>query len=308
MPLRPRFYARTDVGMVREHNEDNFLIDRSLGLYVVADGMGGHAAGEVASALAVRSLHDSLRHKKARLLEYAADPRGKSAPKEQDVLAMLGEAVAASCSLVFEQARIDSSRRGMGTTMCAVMILGEKAFIAHVGDSRIYRRRNREVTQITDDHTVQNELMKRGNFTQAQIDKIGHKNAITRAIGVYDSVEPDLFTLDLIAGDTFILASDGLTGYLDAPDDLLPAIDLPGDKSVDNLIAHANSSGGKDNITVIIVHLDDVRDASSANIDRELSPPERLVQAERKYDDASTVLWSLLRDVAASSGGKTPAF
>jgi CRP-like cAMP-binding protein len=141
----------------------------------------------------------------------------------------------------------------MGTTLSAIVIVGSQGFIAHVGDSRIYLARNGHIQQVTEDHTVLNELIKRGKLSREQIDKVQQKNAITRAVGVYERVEVDTLVMELIAGDTLILASDGLHGYLETPEELAPPLALEGDASVKALIDLANARGGKDNITTVVV-------------------------------------------------------
>src|SRR5439155_26713523 len=116
----------------------------------------------------------------------------------------------------------EKAKRGMGTTLSALLIVGNKGFIAHVGDSRIYMMRDGRVQQLTEDHTVFNELIKRGKLTRDQIEKVAHKNAITRAVGVYERVEIDTLLIELLPGDQFLLASDGLHGYVANPDQLTP--------------------------------------------------------------------------------------
>jgi serine/threonine protein phosphatase PrpC len=252
-----RFYAATDVGKVRDHNEDNFLVDKKLSLFIVADGMGGHAAGEVASAIAVRSVHDELKRERDLLTDYINGASGAHKVNGRDIIALLEHAVQRACAKIHEEAQADPSKRGMGTTLSAIVILGMEGFIAHVGDSRIYLMRNGHVQQVTEDHTVHNELIKRGKLTREQIEKVAHKNAITRAVGVYERVEVDTLRIEVLPGDTFVLASDGLTGYLDAPEDLRPYLLLDGDKAAKALIGYANERGGKDNITTIIVRIGD---------------------------------------------------
>ncbi|HEY4013402.1 MAG TPA: Stp1/IreP family PP2C-type Ser/Thr phosphatase [Polyangiaceae bacterium] len=250
-----RFYAATDVGKVRDHNEDNFLVDRKLGLFVVADGMGGHAAGEVASAIAVRTVHEEIKREAELLEDYAAGATGAAKVTVKDVVALLEHAVQRACSKVHEEAMNDPAKRGMGTTLSALLVAGNQGFIAHVGDSRIYLARDGHIQQVTEDHTVYNELIKRGKLTREQIDKVQQKNAITRAVGVYERVEVDTLVLELIAGDVLVLASDGLHGYLESPEDLRAPLALEGDASVKAFVALANERGGKDNITTIVVKM-----------------------------------------------------
>ena len=259
-----RFYAATDVGRVREHNEDNFLVDKKLSLFMVADGMGGHAAGEVASAIAVRTLHDELKRERELLADYATGVSGANRVTTKDVVALLEHAVHRACMKIHEEAQIDPAKRGMGTTLSAILVVGHQGFIAHVGDSRIYLMRNGQVQQVTEDHTVFNELIKRGKLTREQIEKVAHKNAITRAVGVYERVEVDTLVIEVLPSDTFVLASDGLTGYLDAPEDLREYLLLDGDKAAKGLIALANERGGKDNITAVIVRIGDEGEQDAA--------------------------------------------
>jgi CRP-like cAMP-binding protein len=145
----------------------------------------------------------------------------------------------------------------MGTTLSAMLFCGNKGFIAHVGDSRIYLARDGRVQQVTEDHTVFNELIKRGKLSREQIEKVAHKNAITRAVGVYERVEVDTLALEVLPGDLFMLCSDGLHGYLDGNDALSRILhDVPAEEQAQALIEHANNSGGKDNITNIIVRVE----------------------------------------------------
>jgi CRP-like cAMP-binding protein len=144
----------------------------------------------------------------------------------------------------------------MGTTLSSLLVVGNKGFIAHVGDSRIYMMRGGRVQQLTEDHTVFNELIKRGKLTRDQIEKVAHKNAITRAVGVYERVEIDTLLLELLPGDQFLLASDGLHGYIQSAEELTPYLsEQDGDQTTAQLIAYANAKGGKDNITAVVVRL-----------------------------------------------------
>jgi serine/threonine protein phosphatase PrpC/CRP-like cAMP-binding protein len=250
-----RFFAATDVGKVREHNEDNFLVDKKLSLFMVADGMGGHAAGEVASAIAVRTVHEELKREQDLITDYLAGATGAAKVTPKDIVALLEHAVQRACSKIHEEAQVDAAKRGMGTTLSVLLVLGPEGFIAHVGDSRIYLMRSGRVQQVTEDHTVLNELIKRGKLSKEQIEKVAQKNAITRAVGVYERVEVDTLAIEVLPGDTFVLASDGLTGYLEGPDELREHLVLEGDLAVKSLIKLANERGGKDNITSVIVKL-----------------------------------------------------
>jgi serine/threonine protein phosphatase PrpC/CRP-like cAMP-binding protein len=254
-PQPIRFFAATDVGRVRDHNEDNFLVDKKLGIFIVCDGMGGHAAGEVASAIAVRTVHDELKREKDLLTDFIAGATGAAKVTPREIVALLEHAVQSACSKIHSEADIDPAKRGMGTTLSALLVLGSRGFVAHVGDSRIYLMRGGRVHQVTEDHTVINELLKRGKLSREQIEKIVGKNAITRAVGVYERVEVDTLALEVLPGDTFVLASDGLTGYIESLDELASELRQEGDAAVKSLIKLANDRGGKDNITAVIVKL-----------------------------------------------------
>jgi serine/threonine protein phosphatase PrpC/CRP-like cAMP-binding protein len=262
-----RFYAATDVGRMRDHNEDNYLVDKKLSLFVVADGMGGHAAGEVASALAVRIIHEELR-KERELIENKARNEGQRGPL-REILGLLEHAVQRACARIHEEAKADAAKRGMGTTLSALLIAGAYGYIAHVGDSRIYLLREGRIQQVTEDHTVYNELLKRGKLTRDQIEKVAQKNAITRAVGVYERVEVDTLTIEVLPGDQFLLASDGLHGYIAHTAELEPFFEEEDEQvATSGLIDLANRKGGKDNITAILVRLGqgDARDSMRARL------------------------------------------
>ena len=252
-----RFFAATDVGRVRDHNEDHYLVDKKLALFIVADGMGGHAAGEVASALAVRTCHEEIRKQRQLIDDYEAGAKGANAVSVRELLNLLEYAVQRACARIHEEASADTSKRGMGTTLSAILFIGNKGFIAHVGDSRIYMNRDTRVQQLTEDHTVFNELIKRGKLSREQIEKVAHKNAITRAVGVYERVEVDTLAIEVLPGDVFVLCSDGLHGYIDKPEELAELMKtIAPDKQTQALIDLANGKGGKDNITTIIVRVE----------------------------------------------------
>lgn len=251
------FSAATDIGRTRDHNEDNFLVDRKLALFVVADGMGGHAAGEVASALAVRLVHQEIRkHAEVLTAHMEAAQRGLSRTTLKEVLLLMERSVQLACAKIHEEAKADVTKRGMGTTLSALLVVGSHGFIAHVGDSRIYLLREGKVEQVTEDHTVFNELIKRGKLTREQIERVAQKNAITRAVGVYERVEVDALVLEVLPGDQFLLASDGLHGYIAHPAELEPFLDDPDlEAAANGLIDLANRKGGKDNITAVLLRL-----------------------------------------------------
>jgi serine/threonine protein phosphatase PrpC len=257
-PAPIHFAAQTDVGNVREHNEDNFLVDRKLRLYVVCDGMGGHAAGEVASAVAVRTLSEEIRRSQDLLDDYVAGSTGGSKVSKRDITNMLGFAVNCASRKIHSEALLDEKKRGMGTTLVAALFLGRQAFILHVGDSRIYLMRNGNLEQLTEDHNVYNEFIKKKKIDLGSAAKLAPKEAITRAVGVYEHCEPETLVIDVAPGDRFLLCTDGLSGYFEAPegspDELAQKLtQSDADAAVGDLVATAKTRGGKDNITAVVV-------------------------------------------------------
>ena len=246
-----RFSAKTDVGLSRDHNEDNYLVDRQLGLFMVADGMGGHNAGEVASAMAVNVTRDAIQQASKTLRMYRENPTSDTAREKVRVL--LENAVKEACFKIFDQGLNNSAQRGMGTTLTLTLILGTRAFIAHVGDSRVYLSRQGTVHQLTQDHSMVNELIKHGKIKSLKDLDHRFKNAVTRAVGVHESVEVDVLDFDLLPEDRLLLCSDGLHGYMDEASVLreLGGDDL--DVIAGNLVQLANRKGGKDNITHVII-------------------------------------------------------
>jgi serine/threonine protein phosphatase PrpC len=253
------FAAATDVGRQRTHNEDNFLIDKKLQLFIVADGMGGHAAGEVASSITVHQIRDAVSANRDLVERFkSGDPEVQAV----ELLQVLEHSIQDACGVVYGRAQAEADKRGMGTTATVLLVAGApgklRGFIAHVGDSRIYLARQAQVHQLTEDHSLMNELVRRGKIKRDEFDSSPYKhfkNAVTRAVGVYASVEVDTFDFDILPGDRFLLCSDGLYAYLD--DAALPGQLSEGtiDEAPKALIDHANKGGGHDNITAIVVRV-----------------------------------------------------
>lgn len=245
--------AKTDVGNIRTNNEDAFLIDADLGLYVVADGMGGHAAGEVASHEAIEALRDNLLSNSELLDEFRQAPDND---KADQVRQLIDRSVRAAAYQVFTLSQIDPDRKGMGTTLSLLLMTPAAAFLAHVGDSRIYMLRDGRVRMITSDHTYVAAMVEAGRMTAEEAARSRYSNVLIRAVGSHDYVNVDTRVIRYRPGDVFLLCSDGLSGYL--KDEEIPhrvAIDdLPG--SVERLIKLALDRGGKDNITAILVRID----------------------------------------------------
>jgi len=258
-----RSWARTDVGRKRSHNEDAYLVDEALGLYAVADGMGGHAAGEVASTLAVQSLRDALAGEKAVVDAFARTP---SIEARESVAQAMERAVQKACADVYALSLGDPNKRGMGTTLVALLACGRSAVIAHVGDSRAYLFRKDRVHQLTEDHTMVQEQLKRGLITKADAATAENRNVITRAVGIQPSVAVDTLATDLLPGDVYVLCTDGLHGYL-AEDELPSMFGQEKQRLVDLLIDLALHRGGKDNATAIALAVDAGADEESADVE-----------------------------------------
>ncbi len=250
--MQLEFWAATNVGRAREHNEDNFLVDKRLQLFVVCDGMGGHAAGEVASAVCVRTVRDVVFAHRETIEALERDPDDLG--NRENMLALMERAIHTACRRIFEMAQEDQSRRGMGTTCVMLLISGDRAFIGHVGDSRVYIVREDEVSQITSDHSLFNEMIRQGKIKPGDDQDFPHKNAVTRAVGVKESVEVDTIEIELEDRDRFMLCSDGLSGYFANDDDILDLVQGDDLKELtQRCIRFANEGGGKDNITVVLI-------------------------------------------------------
>ncbi len=259
------FAAATDVGRQRNHNEDNFLIDKKLRLFMVADGMGGHAAGEIASSIAVHEIRDAVNNNRDLIDRYRVDHPGVQA---YEILQVLEHAVQQACGAVYTRAQAEPDKRGMGTTATVLLIAGSgdhlRGFIAHVGDSRVYLARQNQCHILTEDHSLMNELVRRGKLNREQIESSPYKqykNAVTRAVGVYGSVEVDTFDFDILPGDRFLICSDGMYAYIDEAElpEQLTGADI---KTVPKqLVDSANAGGGHDNITAVVIRIGDATTA-----------------------------------------------
>ncbi len=252
--------AATDKGQTRARNEDHFLIDPALGLAVVCDGMGGAAAGAAASLLAVQAFRQAVVAHKQTLRDYIDCENAPAAVNKQHILHLLQLAANAASRAVYQEACRDPSKRGKGTTLVAVLVLNNHAFVLNVGDSRAYISRQGELELLTRDHNVYNELIRRRKVPPGPARELASKQALTRAIGVYEHCEPDTLVIDVAEGDRLLLCSDGLYRYFDdsagSTDELrLALIGDDAQQVVDGLIERANALGGKDNITAVTVTL-----------------------------------------------------
>jgi serine/threonine protein phosphatase PrpC len=244
-------YGLTHVGRQRQHNEDSYLVADEAKLFLVADGMGGHAAGEIASRIAVDSISEIILHTKEDdgTWPHAYDEHFKRSTNR------LMAAVRLANTRVLEAMRKDARLRGMGTTVVACLADGETMSVAHVGDSRAYMIRNNQLQRITNDHSWVFEQVQAGMLTEAEAEKHPLRNVITRALGGALQVTPDASEIEVKEGDLFLLCSDGLTGMVPEEEILKLVTQSNGDleKACQKLIEEANERGGLDNVTAILV-------------------------------------------------------
>jgi protein phosphatase len=247
----------SDPGLRRPHNEDAMFMDDALGLYVVADGVGGQAKGEVASAEAVAQVVGWLR---GQMTELAAalragldgEPTGMARARR-----ILESGVQNACYMVFGLAEQDPEKKGMSTTMSVLLCKDGHGLVAQVGDSRVYQLRGGQITQITEDHTLINHKIKQGLLTVEEARTSGGKNVITRAVGHKDYVQVDTFDFALEHGDRYLLCSDGLHGYLERAEQVIEL--MSGEPLVaraHECIHFANDRGGKDTVTAVLLQVD----------------------------------------------------
>ncbi len=249
-PLRIEVAGETNVGMKRTHNEDNFSIFEESGLYVVADGMGGHASGEVASKMAVDALREFFQataEDPERTWPYKMD-RSKGYEENR-----LITGIKLANLRIYDAAQREARQRGMGTTIVTLFAVEDGVYIAHVGDSRGYRVRDGKIEQLTEDHSLLNDYIKMRRLTPEEIANFPHKNVIVRALGMKDTVKVDTCHEQPRENDVYVLCSDGLSGPV-TDEELLEIVSSTRDlkAAASKLIERANENGGPDNITVVL--------------------------------------------------------
>jgi len=245
-------FGMTDIGRKRRHNEDSFLIDDENKIFIVCDGMGGANAGEVASQMAVKIIGQRMRENIEAIRELSSQ---NTFDAKQKIKTIIADAVSEASLKIFELASKEEGKRGMGTTLVMLIICGENAYVSNVGDSRAYLVRDNQVYQVTEDHTLVQEQLKRGLITPEEAKNVPYGNVITRAVGVMESVIVDTTHIELMAGDIFLLCTDGLHGYTEDKD-ILGFVGYSSlEEMANNAIAYANQKGGKDNITAIFVRV-----------------------------------------------------
>lgn len=240
----------THVGMKRTHNEDNYLLLPQEALLCVADGMGGHSSGEIASKIAIEELSEFF--KLTSRDEDATWPFKMDKSKNYDEN-RLATAIKLANVRIYERASSENKYKGMGTTIAAVYFAATSAYVAHVGDSRVYCFRDGGLSQLTEDHSLLNDYLKARKLSAEEVESFPHKNVIVRALGMKDTVQIDILRLDAMEADLFLLCSDGLSAMVtneEIEQMLLYAEDL--EATCRQLIDLANSAGGHDNVTCVL--------------------------------------------------------
>ena len=249
-------YSLSDVGKKRDHNEDSFLVNDALSLYAVADGMGGHQAGERASKMALEGLAKLIRKGEERA----------------DALAALREAAQSAGAKIFAAAQADESLHGMGTTLTSLWFQRGRAYLAHVGDSRAYLYRDGRVQQLSDDHSWVSEQVRAGMMTEEEAKESKFRHIITRSVGFEKEVQVDSAAIPVQAGDCFVICSDGLSNYVEH-EELARILQARFYREVPRLLVDlANDRGGDDNVTVVVIHV--ANDASRAPTQPSSSPSD----------------------------------
>ena len=240
--------GQTDIGRTRSSNQDSFLIDNPRQLYIVADGMGGHAGGEIASKLCVENI-SSWVGRSSTLKRLSKTYRSR---RHAGICTLFVQAINHASTRIFERALEEPQLMGMGTTVSALMIHGNHAYIGHVGDTRVYLIRDRFIYQLTNDHSLINEQVRAGVIDADEAKNNSMRNIITRSVGYQEIEDVDTCTLALEKGDLFAISSDGLHGRI-LDEEISRMVNKKKLNAVKDLVDLANARGGKDNITLIVV-------------------------------------------------------
>ncbi|MCC7462276.1 MAG: Stp1/IreP family PP2C-type Ser/Thr phosphatase [Gammaproteobacteria bacterium] len=263
-----RCVGLTDTGRIREHNEDTIAFDADAGLLVLADGMGGYNAGEVASGIAVKTIIHLVRDALER--EDLSQPDAATGLSRPAII--LRDAIARANKIIYQTARTQPQCEGMGTTIVAAVFFDNRIAVAHVGDSRLYRLRGSALDQVTLDHSLLQELVDRGFYSPEEAQRAANKNYVTRALGVEASVEVEVQEHPAQRGDVYVLCSDGLSDMVE-DDDIGLTINTFGanlDTVAKQLIQLGNDNGGKDNISVVLAQVLDSYPAHRGIVDKML--------------------------------------
>lgn len=259
MPYKISAVGLSDIGLVRQNNEDVWAELPDIGFFVLADGMGGHQAGEVAAREAVKTLSRSIKKKVS----------SAQRPSLSDFSSLLYRAIVNVNRHVHKMGCSKSEWRGMGTTLCCLLFHSQGVVFAHVGDSRIYRLRGKRFEQMTKDHSLLSELVEQGQIEEDEASAFLYKNIITKAIGTEPNVDPEVETKKIRSGDLFLICSDGLSDLLTSEEisavlDKAPSLK----KAAETLIMRANDRGGRDNITVVIIKVERPKSHAAEDLSR----------------------------------------
>jgi len=261
-----RCVGMTDTGKVREHNEDTIATDGDIGLLVLADGMGGYNAGEVASGIAVKTVLNLIREQVEREdLTVLDKDTGMTRPS-----IILRDAINRANKIIYQTARSQPQCEGMGTTIVAALFFDNRVSIAHVGDSRMYRLRSDRFEQVTMDHSLLQELVDRGFYSAEEAQRAANKNYVTRALGVEPNVEVELQEAVVHKGDVYVLCSDGLSDMVEDDDIHLTISTFSAnlDTVAKQLIQLANDNGGRDNVSAVMAQVLDAFPANKGIVDK----------------------------------------
>ncbi len=250
--MKFRAYGLSDLGRVRKLNEDSFLVSDDLKLYLIADGMGGHAAGDVASRKSIELIKAFIeRTAKDNDITWPFEMNLELAPEANKLIA----AVQIANKEIYRMSSTNPELKGMGTTIAGLFIAEAKGYVVHVGDSRVYLMRNGRLKQITEDHSWVNEQLKEKVITKEEAKQHRWKNVITRALGSEKEVKIDLQEENIVSGDIFLICSDGLSGMVEREtmEDIIKKHINNLSEAAEKMIDYANKAGGVDNITVILI-------------------------------------------------------
>ncbi len=264
-----RCVGMSDTGRIREHNEDTIGTDSDIGLVVLADGMGGYKAGEVASGITVRTVMTLLKDAVEREDLSQRDP--DSSLSRPGIL--LRDAIHRANKVIYQTAKTQANCDGMGTTVVAGLFFDNNLTVAHVGDSRLYCHRAGELRQVTQDHSLLQELVSRGFYTPAEAQRAASKNYVTRALGVEPTVEVDVTEFPVLKDDLFLLCSDGLSDMVEDEDIHLTINTFGGslETLARQLVQLSNDNGGRDNVSIVVVRVLESFPARRGLIDRFLA-------------------------------------
>lgn len=303
MGFKLTYAGKTDIGLVRTGNEDSFKIDSDLNLFIVADGMGGHQAGEVASSDACETISYCFSELVSEINENKILNLEKTLPPSADLFV---KAIRIANRSIYMRSRSNAALTGMGTTVVGAVFEDDFIHVAHVGDSRAYVMTDNALTRLTVDHSWVSEMQAAGQMTEEKASEMVAKNVITRALGVNEKTEIDIRSCRVEVGKIYIFCSDGLCGFADDDEILLAAMQAKGDLDgiAKNLVQLANDHGGQDNITIVVVRVDEVGEPTPGEPMDVITIPkesDEALMAENKIIDSMMDLKEQTREEGKST-------